>query len=96
MASLPYVRATLVFLEIRVPFWEVDGLPGSRLPGERVVLPVELPAFGQHVFFVQQWLDDDPSKVYRLRPDAFVHRPECDVFWRRPAGRFAGETKLET
>ena len=40
VASLPYVQATLVFLEIRAPFWEVDGLPGSRLPGERVVLEV--------------------------------------------------------
>ena len=39
VASLPYAQATLVFLEIREPFWEVDGLPAmiwSDGPLERV------------------------------------------------------------
>ena len=28
---------------------------------------VDLPAFGEHVFYVQQYLDDDPGKIYRQR-----------------------------
>ena len=39
VALLPYAPATLVFLEIRAPFWEVDGLPAtiwSDGPLERV------------------------------------------------------------
>lgn len=78
----------------QVAWAEQEGVPADARHDR--IHHLFLPAFGQHVFFVQQWLDNDPSKVYRLRPDAFVHRPECDVFWRRPGGRFAGEMKLET
>jgi hypothetical protein len=28
---------------------------------------VDLPAFGPHVFYVQQYLDGDPAKIYRQR-----------------------------
>ena len=34
--------------------------------------PVDLPAFGEHVFYVQQYLDDDPSKIYRQRIYVFT------------------------
>ena len=33
--------------------------------------PVELPAFGEHVFYVQQYLDDDPAQIYRQRIYSF-------------------------
>lgn len=33
---------------------------------------VELPAFGDNVFYVQQYLDDDPSKIYRQRIYVFT------------------------
>ncbi len=39
-------------------------------PHERIhhiFLPVDIPALGEHVYFVQQTLDDDPSKIYRIR-----------------------------
>ena len=29
--------------------------------------PVDLPAFGDHVFYAQQHLNDDPSEIYRQR-----------------------------
>ena len=32
-----------------------------------VFAPVDLPAFGEHVFYVQQYLNDDPSDIYRQR-----------------------------
>lgn len=34
--------------------------------------PVDLPAFGENVFYVQQYLDDDPSKIYRQRIYVFT------------------------
>ncbi len=46
-----------------------DGLSGEE-PHERIhhrFVPVELPAIGEHVFFVIQTLDDDPAQVYRQR-----------------------------
>ncbi len=48
---------------------KVDGLEGDALH-ERIhhrFVPVDLPAVGQHVFFVVQTMDDDPEKVYRQR-----------------------------
>lgn len=33
---------------------------------------VVLPDFGEHVFYVQQYLDDEPSKIYRQRFYSFV------------------------
>ncbi|MDJ0699745.1 MAG: chromophore lyase CpcT/CpeT [Woeseiaceae bacterium] len=35
---------------------------------------VDLPAFGEHVFYVQQYLDDDPEKIYRQR--IYVFSPD--------------------
>ncbi|MCH9696000.1 MAG: chromophore lyase CpcT/CpeT [Gammaproteobacteria bacterium] len=37
---------------------------------------VELPAFGEHVFYVQQYLDDDPQKIYRQR--IYVFTPDYE------------------
>lgn len=34
--------------------------------------PVDLPAFGEHVFYVQQYLDDDPARIYRQRIYSFT------------------------
>ncbi len=33
---------------------------------------VDLPEFGDHVFYVQQYLDDDPTKIYRQRIYVFT------------------------
>ena len=38
--------------------------------------PVEMEAFGEHVFYVQQYLDDDPSKIYRQR--IYVFSPDYE------------------
>ena len=38
--------------------------------------PVYLPAFGEHVFYVQQHLNDDPAQIYRQRIYAF--RPDYE------------------
>ncbi len=37
---------------------------------------VDLPAFGEHVFYVQQYLDDDPEKIYRQR--IYVFSPDYE------------------
>ena len=34
-------------------------------PIHHVFEPVYLPAFGEHVFYVQQHLNDDPAQIYR-------------------------------
>ncbi len=33
---------------------------------------VDLPAFGEHVFYVQQYIDDDPDSIYRQRIYVFT------------------------
>jgi len=37
---------------------------------------VELPQFGEHVFYVEQYLDGDPSKIYRNRLYSFAPNDE--------------------
>jgi hypothetical protein len=37
-----------------------------------IFAPVELPAFGAHVFYVEQYSDNDPSSIYRQRIYRFV------------------------
>ena len=32
-----------------------------------IFAPVDLPAFGEHVFYVEQYLDGDPTRIYRQR-----------------------------
>jgi hypothetical protein len=51
-------------------FWE----PELKVPEEErherihsIFRPVTAPAFGDHVFYVEQFLDGDPSKIYRQR-----------------------------
>ena len=49
---------------------EVDeALRHERI--HHVFEPVDLPAFGEHVFYVQQHLNDDPAQIYRQRICAF-------------------------
>ncbi len=58
----------------QVYFHEEQGVP-EDLRHERIhhtFAPVDLPAFGEHVFYVQQYLDDDPSKIYRQRIYVFT------------------------
>jgi len=53
----------------QVYFEEQLGVPEDERH-ERIhhtFAPVNLPAFGDHVFYVQQYLDDDPTKIYRQR-----------------------------
>ena len=40
-----------------------------------IFTPVTLPAFGQNVFYVMQYMDGDPKKVYRQRMYAFNEDP---------------------
>lgn len=51
-------------------FWEPDlGVPEDARH-ERIhsiFRPVDAPAFGEHVFYVEQYLDGDPAKIYRQR-----------------------------
>ncbi len=63
----------------QVYFEEEQGIDES-LRHERihhVFEPVELRAFGQHVFYVQQHLNDDPAQIYRQRIYAF--RPDYEA-----------------
>ncbi len=58
----------------QVYFQESLGVP-EDLRHERIhhtFAPVDLPAFGEHVFYVQQYLDDEPSKIYRQRIYSFT------------------------
>ena len=51
-----------------------DALRHERI--HHVFEPVELPAFGDHVFYVQQHLNDDPAQIYRQRIYSF--RPDYE------------------
>ena len=54
---------------------EVDeALRHERI--HHVFEPVYLPAFGEHVFYVQQHLNDDPAEIYRQRIYSF--QPDYD------------------
>lgn len=49
------------------------GIPQDAVP-ERIhsiFKRVDLPAFGEHVFYVEQYLDGDPAKIYRQRLYSF-------------------------
>ncbi|MCP5471456.1 MAG: chromophore lyase CpcT/CpeT [Sinobacteraceae bacterium] len=51
---------------------------------------VNLPAFGQYVFYVEEYLDDDPAKVFRQRLVTFESAREAGVrmklwFFKDPA-----------
>ena len=57
----------------QVMFAEAAGVPEDS-HHERLhhfFVPVELPAFGEHVLFVQQYMHNDPDNVYRVRLYAF-------------------------
>ncbi len=58
-------------------YFEAEQEVDEALRHERihhVFEPVDLPAFGEHVFYVQQHLNDDPAQIYRQRIHAF--RPD--------------------
>ena len=58
----------------QVYFEEEQGVP-EDLRHERIhhtFARVDLPAFGENVFYVQQYLDDDPAKIYRQRIYVFT------------------------
>lgn len=55
-------------------FWEPDLAVAEAERHQRihsVFLPVELPAFGDHVLYVEQYSDNDPKKIYRQRIYSF-------------------------
>jgi len=57
----------------QVEFAAELGIPQDAVP-ERihsVFRRVDLPAFGDHVFYVEQYLDGDPAKIYRQRLYSF-------------------------
>ncbi len=58
----------------QVMFAEEAGVPEDsrheRL--HHLFVPVEAPAFGEHVLFVQQYLNNDPAAVYRVRLYSFA------------------------
>ncbi|MEX1312125.1 MAG: chromophore lyase CpcT/CpeT, partial [Candidatus Sulfomarinibacteraceae bacterium] len=41
--------------------------------------PVELPVFGDHVFYVEQYTDGDPTKIYRNRIYSFSINEEMEA-----------------
>ena len=41
-----------------------------------IFTPVDLPAFGDHVFYVEQYMDGDPGKIYRNRLYSFAINEE--------------------
>jgi hypothetical protein len=58
----------------QVAFADELGVPRDAVP-ERihsVFRRVELPAFGEHVFYVEQYLGGDPSRIYRQRLYSFA------------------------
>lgn len=57
--------------------------------------PVNLPAVGPHVFYVEQYSDNDPAKVYRQRIYSFsidkaARAIRLDIFTPKDAGRVRG------
>ena len=61
----------------QVAFAEELGIPKDAVP-ERIhsiFKRVDLPGFGEHVFYVEQYLDGDPSKIYRQRLYSFSLDP---------------------
>ena len=57
----------------QVAFADELGIPRDAVP-ERIhsiFKRVELPAFGPHVFYVEQYLDGDPTRIYRQRLYSF-------------------------
>ena len=60
-------------------YFEAEQEVDEALRPERihhVFEPVDLPAFGEHVFYVQQHLNDDPARAYSQRIHAF--RPDYE------------------
>ena len=60
-------------------YFEAEQEVDEALRHERihhVFEPVYLPAFGEHVFYVQQHLNDDPAEIYRQRIYSF--RPDYE------------------
>lgn len=53
----------------QVAFAEELGIPADAVPEHihSIFAPVDLPALGQHVYYVQQYMDADPEKIYRQR-----------------------------
>ena len=57
----------------QVAFADDLGIPKDAVP-ERIhsiFKRVAMPAFGEHVFYVEQYLDGDPTKIYRQRLYSF-------------------------
>lgn len=90
----------------QVAFADQLGIPRDAVP-ERIhsiFKSVELPAFGEHVFYVEQYLDGDPGRIYRQRLYSFdldeaesairlsIHIPPDPA---RLAGAHRDPTKLE-
>jgi hypothetical protein len=56
-------------------FWEPDLKVPEEARHERIhsiFRPVDLPAFGEHAFYVEQYSNGDPKKLYRQRIYVFV------------------------
>lgn len=63
-------------------FWEPDLEVPEDERHERIhsiFKPVDLPAFGEHVFYVEQYLDGNPSSIYRQRIYVFETDAEEDA-----------------
>jgi len=62
----------------QVAFADELGIPEDAVP-ERIhsiFRGADLPAFGEHVFYVEQYLDGDPAKIYRQRLYSFSLDPD--------------------
>ncbi|MEM7351758.1 MAG: chromophore lyase CpcT/CpeT [Acidobacteriota bacterium] len=68
-------------------YWQVRLEEGAKEPVEHphgrihsIFAPIEMPSLGEHVFYVQQYSDGDPTKIYRQRLYRFgLHEAEQAV-----------------
>lgn len=66
------------YWQVRLQEAEPPEHPHRRI--HSIFSPVEMPELGEHVFYVQQYADGDPSKIYRQRIYSFrIHDEEQKI-----------------
>lgn len=65
------------YWQVRMQEAEPPEHPHGRI--HSIFSPVEMPELGEHVYYVQQYSDDDPAKIYRQRLYSFSANAEEDA-----------------
>ncbi len=65
------------YWQVRMEEDEPPEHPHGRI--HSIFATVEMPELGEHVYYVQQYSDGDPSKIYRQRLYSFSANPEEDA-----------------